>query len=119
MALAIGPNRHLTVRGRRFVPADGLARYSAAVSDRGSLTSHDAALFWRSFDVSRAVALIFSHRPRESDGEASALAFVGLGVCLIFPPREGLGCELNSGYFRLGAFLAYRSDSEALATAPP
>lgn len=113
------PNCRLTGRDRRTMPADGLARYSAVVSDCGRLTSHDAALFWRSFDVSRAVALIFSHRPRESDGEASALAFVGLGVCLIFPPREGLGCELNSGYFRLGAFLAYRSDSEVLATAPP
>ena len=84
MALTIGPNRHLTVRGRRFVPADGLARYSAAVSDRGSLTSHDAALFWRSFDVSRAVGLIFSHRPRESEREAPGLGFVGSGVRWLF-----------------------------------
>lgn len=67
------PNCRLTGRDRRTMPADGLARYSAVVSDCGRLTSHAAALFWRSFDVSRAVALIFSHRPRESEREAPGL----------------------------------------------
>nr|DAN89039.1 MAG TPA: hypothetical protein [Caudoviricetes sp.] len=43
MAPAIGPNCCLTVRGRRSMPADGLARYSAVVSDCGCLTSHDVA----------------------------------------------------------------------------
>ena len=63
----------LTVCDRRTVPADGLGLVSAVVSECGCLTSHDAALFWRSFDVSHAVALIFSHRPRESEREAPGL----------------------------------------------
>lgn len=36
------PNQRLTVRGRSFVPAHGLACYSVGVSDCGCLTSHDA-----------------------------------------------------------------------------
>ena len=44
MTPAIGPNWRLTVRGRRFVPAHGLAQYSAGVSECGCLTSQNAAL---------------------------------------------------------------------------
>nr|DAS02801.1 MAG TPA: hypothetical protein [Caudoviricetes sp.] len=46
MVPTIGPNRRLTVRGRRTMPAHGLARYSAGVSDCGCLTSHYVTLFW-------------------------------------------------------------------------
>nr|DAV40561.1 MAG TPA: hypothetical protein [Caudoviricetes sp.] len=82
MALAIGPNQRLTVRGRRSMPALSLARYSAGVSECDYLTSQHAAAFGWPLDVSRAVAVRLTRRQTRRPGESGARVVLCAGCFL-------------------------------------
>lgn len=104
------PNGHLTVRGRRVMPALGLGWYSAAVSDCGCFTSHDAASGLR--NASAAPRLMPSPlREREERPPALRLCWIGCALVVF--------CELQSGlFFACWRALAYRSDSEVFGDGP-
>nr|DAX70328.1 MAG TPA: hypothetical protein [Caudoviricetes sp.] len=94
IAPAIGPNRCLTVFGRRSMPADSLARYSAGVSDCGCLTSQHVASGLR---LTRVRSRLISSPLRERRERPRPWLFVGLGVRWLF--LLGLQAFLNSGFF--------------------
>ena len=92
------------------MPANCLRRVSAPVSKGDRFTSHDASPGLRN---ATAGSRLMSSPLRERTRGPRPWVFVGLGVRWLF------FVNYRVVIFAFGAFLAYRSDSEVLVTAPP